>query len=85
MADPAKPSSTDSSFAITIDDTSPTIVYSPFADTFGAPDFATGWNPYFSLPGGILSNSSVGEDSNSTSVHVTLADGASLAVRWNGE
>ncbi|KAK7047210.1 hypothetical protein VNI00_006876 [Paramarasmius palmivorus] len=28
-----------------IDDTSPTVVYSPSRDTFGQPDYLSGWNP----------------------------------------
>lgn len=76
-------SSNDTSFVITIDDTSPTFVYSPFADTFGTPNLTAGWNPYYSETA-FTPNPLTGEG-NGTSLHVTSADGASLSLRWNGE
>jgi hypothetical protein len=71
-------------FVIAIDDTSPTIVYSPFADTFAAPSLTTGWNSYFSISG-FANNSSVGVQGEGSTFHVTSADGASLDIRWNGK
>ncbi|KAF9268828.1 hypothetical protein L218DRAFT_940647 [Marasmius fiardii PR-910] len=66
---------------IVVDDTSPTILYSPFADTFGTPDFAAGWNPLFNKTslGGAPFN--VG---NSTTAHVTSRDGASFLINFQG-
>jgi len=83
MADPDIPFSSNNSFIISIDDTSPTIAYSPFADTFSEPSLATGWNPFFNNTG--LADPSAGAQTGSgTSLHVTAANGASLGVRWNG-
>lgn len=85
MADTELTSSDDSSsFAITIDDTSPTVVYSPFADTFAAPNLTAGWNPYFS-DSGLATDPTIGQVGQGLSFHVTSADGASLAIRWNGK
>ncbi|KAL0581903.1 hypothetical protein V5O48_000133 [Marasmius crinis-equi] len=67
--------------SIVVDDTSPTILYSPFADTFGAPDFTAGWNPLFnrtSLGGAPLN---VG---NSTTVHVTSRNGSTFLINFQG-
>ncbi|KAI0786650.1 hypothetical protein C8Q75DRAFT_808179 [Abortiporus biennis] len=82
MADSVPSTSDRNSFSITIEDDSPTVVYSPFADTFGTPNITSGWNPFFS-GSGFASNSPdlVG---SGTGLHVTAADGASLTIGWNG-
>ena len=80
-----KKDDTDSSFVITIDDTSPTIVYSPFADTFAAPNLTAGWNPFFSVSGFLNQSGPAAEAEEGSTFHVTSADGASLGIRWNGE
>ncbi|KAL4251440.1 hypothetical protein ABKN59_005708 [Abortiporus biennis] len=82
MADSVPSTSDRNSFSITIEDDSPTVVYSPFADTFGTPNITSGWNPFFS-DSGFASNSPdlVG---SGTGLHVTAADGASLTIGWNG-
>ncbi|KAH9484874.1 hypothetical protein JR316_0001776 [Psilocybe cubensis] len=64
-----------------VDDTSPTIHYSPFADTFTTPNLGAGWNPYFNISGFAAS---IGEVGNGTSLHITSLDGASLAFQWRG-
>ncbi|KAH9942359.1 uncharacterized protein BXZ73DRAFT_87965 [Epithele typhae] len=76
-------------FPLTIDDTSPLVVYQPFADTFTIPNVATGWNPFYTLTG--FATVATGADSevasalgNGTSLHLTACDGASLQVSWNG-
>ncbi|KAI0084910.1 hypothetical protein BDY19DRAFT_1050965 [Irpex rosettiformis] len=69
------------SFVINIDDTSPTISYSPFADTFTTPNLTAGWNPYYSDSGIANGQDTQGEG---TTFHVTSANGASLDIRWNG-
>lgn len=80
----------ESVFPLTLDDTSPTIAYAPFADTFGLPNLTAGWNPYytdsgFSTDSGPSSSSSgVSNIGNGTSLHVTAHDGAQFAIRWNG-
>ncbi|KAI0339912.1 hypothetical protein BDW22DRAFT_1399608 [Trametopsis cervina] len=74
----------DGSFRITIDDTSPTVVYAPFADTFSSPNLTAGWNPFFSDSGFADTTSSDGQVGEGTSFHVTSGDGASLRIRWNG-
>ena len=64
-----------------VDDTSPTISYSPFGDTFSLPNLTAGWNPYFD---GSNFPSTPGQTGNGTSYHVTSRDGASLSVQWKG-
>jgi len=82
MADPV--------FPITLDDTSPTIVYAPFGDSFGVPDLSSGWNPYYTDsgfatdPGPLSSGPGVSDIGNGTSLHLTASDGAQLAIKWNG-
>jgi hypothetical protein len=66
---------------INIDDTSPSIIYYPFADTFGTPDLLSGWNPYYTSSGYAAFQGQIG---NGTSLHRTSLDGASLSIRWNG-
>ena len=73
---------------ITIDDTSPVISYSPFADTFSSPNTLEGWNPYYTASGfssGSNSSSVVSNIGNGTSLHLTACDGAQVAIQWNGE
>jgi hypothetical protein len=67
-----------------VDDTSPSISYSPFGDTFSHANLSAGWNPYFDLSGFALIASDPGEIGNGTSYHVTSLDGAVIAVQWKG-
>lgn len=74
---------------ITIDDTSPVISYSPFADTFSSPNTLEGWNPYYTQTGFAQFDSSAGANitkaiGNGTSLHLTACDGAGLQISWNG-
>lgn len=78
MADPVSTSESNS-FIISVDDTSPSVLYLPFADTFAAPNLSAGWYPYF-IPAATSDNSS-----EETTLHATVADGASIGLRWNGE
>ena len=64
-----------------VDDTSPTISYSPFRDTLSTPDLSAGWNPYYNLSGFVHAQGEVG---NGTSLHITSLDGASLALQFRG-
>ena len=64
-----------------VDDTSPTITYYPFGDTFGAPDASAGWNPYYTEIGYAHFQGQTGEGS---SLHRTSLDGASFSIQWNG-
>jgi hypothetical protein len=66
---------------IYIDDTSPTIAYYPFADTFGTPDLLAGWNPYYTGSGFASHQGQIG---GGTSLHRTSLDGASASIQWNG-
>ncbi|TFK80327.1 hypothetical protein K466DRAFT_637744 [Polyporus arcularius HHB13444] len=80
MADPL--------FPLTIDDTSPVVRYSPFADTFSAPSTAQGWNPFYTDSGFATVNSGAGSAigpaiGNGTSLHLTACDGAALQIDWN--
>ena len=86
MADPVSASESNS-FTITIDDTSPSILYSPFGDTFAAPDLSLGWSPFYADIGGIggIINGSSNQLGGGTTLHATEADGASLSLKWNGE
>ncbi|KAI0745858.1 hypothetical protein C8Q76DRAFT_607014 [Earliella scabrosa] len=81
MADPV--------FNITIDDTSPVVLYAPFADTFSTPNTALGWNPFYTDSGFATVNSGAGSAigpaiGNGTSLHLTACDGAALQIDWNG-
>ena len=69
------------SVQFTVDDTSPTILYSPFADTLSTPDLSLGWNPYYTLSGFA---SVLGEIGNGTSLHITSNNGSSLFIQWHG-
>ncbi|KAJ3535213.1 hypothetical protein NM688_g7009 [Phlebia brevispora] len=85
MADTPSSQSEGNSFDVTIDDTSPTIVYSPFGDSFGASNASDGWNPCYSLTGAPACDSSSGQDNTTaTSLHATASDGASMTLDWNG-
>ena len=86
MADTASASSEGDTFDVTIDDTSPTIVYSPFDDSLDANNTANGWSSCFSSASSSTC-SSAGEinGTDATTLHFTTADGASLALEWNGE
>jgi hypothetical protein len=66
---------------IDVDDTSPTITYYPFGDTFGVPDPRAGWNPYYSGSGFAGSQDEIGVGNSS---HLTYLDGASFSVQWMG-
>ncbi|KAJ3488315.1 hypothetical protein NLJ89_g11628 [Agrocybe chaxingu] len=66
---------------LTIDDSSPSVAYSPFRDTLGAPNPTAGWNPYYD-PNGYAA--SPGQLANGTSLHITSLNGAALAVQWTG-
>ncbi|KAH8107876.1 hypothetical protein BXZ70DRAFT_18996 [Cristinia sonorae] len=72
MADPV-PTTERNSFLLTIDDTSPTVIYSPFAGSFAPPDLSTGWTP--SSIRGIVQN---------LTLHATAVDDALVRLRWNG-
>ncbi|KAI0373937.1 hypothetical protein BV20DRAFT_589765 [Pilatotrama ljubarskyi] len=82
MADPV--------FPLTIDDTSPLVLYQPFGDSFtGVPTVAAGWNSYDTIGGLAQSPSGSGSSieatiGNGTSLHVTASDGAALQIDWNG-
>ena len=82
MAQPASPPA-ETDIVIAIDDTSPTIVYTPFADDPTGPNLTAGWNSFYSETG--FTPDPVSGQGVGTSLHVTSADGASLSVRWNGE
>jgi len=64
-----------------VDDTSPSVAYSPFGDTFSIPAPTAGWNPYFDGSGFA---SALGETGNGTSYHVTSLDGATISLQWKG-
>lgn len=86
MADTASSSDEGNSFDVTIDDTSPTIVYSPFNDGLDASTSADGWISCYASASTSLCNPSGGSDeTNATTLHFTTTDGASLALDWNGE
>ncbi|KAI0361086.1 hypothetical protein OH77DRAFT_393081 [Trametes cingulata] len=72
----------DTSWTVTIDDTSSFINYHPQGDG-GVGDWtSTGWQPWFSDSGGF--NSAGGEDGTGTSLHITAFPGASLDFQFYG-
>lgn len=73
-------------YTLAVDDTSPTLAYTPFADNFSPPSYDTGWNPaytdgasYSVFPDPVTAQGS------GASIHVTSANNASVTLRWNGE
>ncbi|KAI8994010.1 hypothetical protein BD414DRAFT_411509 [Trametes punicea] len=80
----------DAVFPVTIDDTSPLVLYSPFRDIFtGSPAITAGWNSFDTSSGFAESPSGPGSPlgpsvANGTSLHLTAADGAALQLSWNG-
>ncbi|KAF9501686.1 hypothetical protein BDN71DRAFT_1438297 [Pleurotus eryngii] len=68
-------------YTIDVDDISPSISYSPFADTFTTPDLLSGWNPYFT-DGGFATFQ--GQTGNGTSLHISALNGSSVSLQWRG-
>ncbi|KAL1669703.1 hypothetical protein GGF50DRAFT_123010 [Schizophyllum commune] len=64
-----------------VDDTSPQIGYSPYADTLSLPDLTGGWNPYYDDSGFAHGLDGTG---SGNSAHITAHDGATISVRWRG-
>ncbi|KIP08080.1 hypothetical protein PHLGIDRAFT_35126 [Phlebiopsis gigantea 11061_1 CR5-6] len=67
------------SWNTTIDDTSPTIVYSPYSEG----PLQNGWETWFS-DSQTSWNSFTGEEAEGTSLHITELDGASLYMQFQG-
>ncbi|KAJ7217739.1 hypothetical protein GGX14DRAFT_695804 [Mycena pura] len=65
-----------------VDDSSPTVSYSPFGDTFSSPNLSAGWNPHWDNPG--FSGATIGSAGSGNSTHITSLDGASLQIQWKG-
>ncbi|KAF9073618.1 hypothetical protein BDP27DRAFT_1260199 [Rhodocollybia butyracea] len=65
-----------------VDDTSPTIHYSPFSDTAGPPNFTAGWNPLFNQTS--FGGAPLLVQNSSSTVHVTSLNNASFSLQWNG-
>lgn len=65
-----------------IDDTSPSVAYFPFGDTFTSPALAAGWNPYFTGSGFAAFQGEIGVGQ---SRHRTEKNGAEVSVTWAGE
>ncbi|KAF8210665.1 hypothetical protein K438DRAFT_1810111 [Mycena galopus ATCC 62051] len=65
-----------------VDDSSPTILYAPFGDTFGSPNLSAGWNPSWENTG--FSSANIGAIGTGTSLHITSLNGASLQIHWTG-
>uniref|UniRef100_A0A0W0F8G9 Transmembrane protein n=1 Tax=Moniliophthora roreri TaxID=221103 RepID=A0A0W0F8G9_MONRR len=70
-----------------IEDTSPTVVYSPTRDTFGKPDYLAGWNPILDGKGadGVATTNNR-LDVGSGTYHITSRQGAgvSLSISFQG-
>ncbi|TRM69372.1 hypothetical protein BD626DRAFT_473852 [Schizophyllum amplum] len=64
-----------------VDDSSPQISYSPFADTLSLPNLSGGWNPYYDDSGFA---DGLGETGRGSSAHITAHDGAAISIRWRG-
>ncbi|KAF5338515.1 hypothetical protein D9611_013296 [Ephemerocybe angulata] len=65
-----------------VNDTSPAISYTPFADTLSTPNTGAGWNPYYTGSGYATAQGVKGQG---TSFHITSLEGASLTIAWIGE
>lgn len=64
-----------------VDDTSPTISYSPFRDSLDTPNLLEGWNPYYTDSG---FSPAPGETGKGTSLHITSRNNAQLSITWRG-
>jgi hypothetical protein len=69
------------SFTLLVNNSSPQLYYSPFADTLSIPNFLQGWNPCFSIS---ACPTFPGEQGNGSSYHVTSSDGAMFSIQWWG-
>lgn len=71
-------------FNITVDDTSPQIVYRPLISTSATPftDLQNGWLQFFNASG---FNSFPGQRGLGESAHVTTKDGATMSIGFTGE
>jgi len=67
-----------------LDDTSPSISYQPFRDTFDIPNVEGGWNPIYTNTG-FTAAPLTGVRGEGSSFHVTSRPGASLTIVWVGE
>lgn len=67
-------------FQLGIDDTSPTITYSPSSENSTSSGSLAGWIPSYSLS----SSQASGQLGNGTSFHVTSVDAATLSLTWSG-
>ncbi|KAF8070052.1 hypothetical protein FPV67DRAFT_1667944 [Lyophyllum atratum] len=67
--------------SLSVDDTSPSISYSPLGDTFSTVNLTAGWNPYFSESGFLKVPDETGIG---TSLHATSLDEAALSIKWRG-
>ncbi|KAH0589586.1 hypothetical protein J132_06672 [Termitomyces sp. J132] len=63
-----------------VNDTSPTISYLPFTDTF-PPNLTAGWNSFFDGSGFATSPQETGSGASS---HITSHDQATLSITWRG-
>lgn len=68
-------------YNLTIDDTSPQIVYLPPTFTNATSDLLAGWSEYYSGTG---FSSYLGQIGRNTSWHVTSRDGAALSIGFTG-
>ncbi|KAJ7495903.1 hypothetical protein B0H11DRAFT_2190182 [Mycena galericulata] len=66
----------------TVDDSSPTVSYYPFPDTFSSPNLSAGWNPYWDDPG--FSSANIGAVGSGESSHITSRNNASFQIQWKG-
>lgn len=68
---------------IVLDDTSPTVQYYPYGDTFGEPNLLGGWNPYYTGTG-FAPSASASQPGEGTSWHLTAYDGATISLSFYG-
>ncbi|KAG6845074.1 hypothetical protein H0H87_000978 [Tephrocybe sp. NHM501043] len=64
-----------------VDDTSPSLSYKPFRDTFTTANLTAGWNPYFNVSGLVTS---LGATGIGDTFHVTSRHEATVSVTWKG-
>ena len=70
-------------YNLTIDDTSPQIVYSPPTYTGSSPDIQSTWNQYFD---GVGFNTFPGQVGlRNESLHITQTDGANFSIAFTGQ
>lgn len=70
-----------SGYLLTVDDSSPQIIYSPAVDPYGNHTSLSGWDAVYT---GSETPEEPGKSGKGETFHVTSLDGAQVSVQWTG-